>query len=135
VRHVIDLRSLDENKWLGFEKKKLKGNFSKLLGIRIRLEKALYCANSKKKKDSSHCLCTRIVRLSLLIATFIVTHSNESHQPRANLGMRVIKNVKKIVFFFSLCIIYIFYNTINIIKKLYHNIYIYHKLNQTHQII
>jgi hypothetical protein len=31
---MTDLRSLDENKWLGFEEK-LMDNFSKLLGIRI----------------------------------------------------------------------------------------------------
>jgi hypothetical protein len=39
---VADLRSLDENKWLGFEEK-LIGNFSKLLGIRIRECKFLTC--------------------------------------------------------------------------------------------
>jgi hypothetical protein len=42
---VADLRSFDENKWLGFEEK-LMGNFLKLLRIRIPASKATIITSS-----------------------------------------------------------------------------------------
>jgi hypothetical protein len=62
---VADLRSLDENKLLGFEEK-LMGNFSKLLGIRIQSERT--------RKSCTYLVVRRSDGLVSRCETYLISH-------------------------------------------------------------